>query len=627
MYKADEIAMRDFHAGNNYKSYNYFGAHRYDSSICFRVWAPNADRVYLVGDFNSWSEVDEMTRIYTNGIFECFIDAERMFDGCLYKYKIIHESKELYKADPYSRMMQKPPDTASIYIDESFFEWTDQKYLIDREKKTQEGFYNTPINIYEVHLGSFMRKADGSYISYREAANLLASYSKKMGYTHIELMPISEHPSDSSWGYQICGYYAPTSRFGNPDDFKYFIDTLHSVDIGVILDWVPAHFPKDEHGLFEFDGKPLYEYSDLKRQENKTWGTRYFDIGKNEVTSFLISNAFYFAELFHIDGLRVDAVSSMLYLDYDREFGEWTPNRYGGNINFEAVAFFKKLNKAMKTHFPDVLMIAEESSAYKNITTFTDGGLGFDLKWNMGWMNDSLSYISTNHENRSEAHTKLTFPLLYAFSEKHILPISHDEVVYGKKSLLDKMPGNYSEKFSGTRAYLTYMITQSGKKLSFMSCEYGQFAEWNHSKSIEWFLLEYPSHRKLHNFTSDLNHFYLQNKELWECDGGWDGFEWVLCDSSQSSVIAYNRYDKDKNALLIIVNFSSSNYCQYALEVSQGSYKVVFSSDDLKYGGNGIVKNNDCVVQLQSNDKTKIIFDLPANTALILKKENIIDNK
>ncbi len=623
MLTNNEFALHDFHAGTNYRAYEYFGAHRYEKTVTFRVWAPHADKVYLVGDFNSWDECDEMKKINAEGVYEYSLSPDTFPTGSLYKFKIKSADKILYKSDPFAFYTQRPPENASVFCGDSKHVWSDAQYLKKRSKSISDGIYTKPVNIYEVHLGSLLRKNDGSYINYREAANFLSSYAKKMGYTHIELLPIAEHPFDASWGYQVCNYFAPTSRFGVPDDFRYFVNTLHSLNIGVIIDWVPAHFPKDEHGLFEFDGFPLYEYSESKRQENKTWGTRYFDIGKNEVVSFLISNAVYFAKEFHIDGLRVDAVSSMLYLDYDKSKGEWTPNKYGGNINFEAVAFLKKLNRTMKTLCPDVLMIAEESSAYKHVSTFKNGGLGFDLKWNTGWMNDSLSYITTEHKNRSGVHDKLTFPMMYAFSENYILPISHDEVVYGKKSLLDKMPGDYEDKFAGTRAFLTYMMTQSGKKLAFMSCEYGQFAEWDHSKSIEWFMLGYESHRKLHDFTSSLNRFYLDHRELWECDdSGWDGYQWILCDSSKSSVIAYNRYDKDKNTLTTVINFSLHDYSTYTLEVDAGEYSVVFSTDEDKYGGKNRIKCGDSIFHTQAHNKTKIIFALPSNTALIFKKQN-----
>ena len=621
MYKTDKAALRDFHAGVNYESYKYFGAHKQAECITFRVWAPHAQNVYLVGDFNSWSESDPMKKISDGGVYEISIPAELFPAYSLYKYKIVNKEKVLYKADPYGTFMQTPPDTASVYMPESNFTWTDRTYLNERSKTIAEGIYNKPMNVYEVNLSSLMKSRGGGYISYIEAAEFLSSYARVMGYTHIELMPVAEHPSDESWGYQICGYYAPTSRFGSPDDFRYFVDTLHAAGIGVILDWVPAHFPKDEHGLCEFDGEPLYEYGDKTRQENRTWGTRYFDIAKGEVTSFLISNAVYFAREFHIDGLRADAVSSMLYLDYDRGEGEWTPNRYGGNINLESVAFLRNLNKAMKVLCPDVLMIAEESSAFKNVTTFEDGGLGFDMKWNMGWMNDSLSYISTKHESRSEAHGRLTFPLMYAFSENYILPVSHDEVVYGKKALLDKMPGEYEQKFAGMRAYLTYMMTQSGKKLTFMSCEFGQFAEWDYKKSVEWFMLGYDMHRKLHCFSRDLNNFYLTRKELWECDSNWDGYEWVLCDEAEISTIAYNRIDKDKNTLLIVINFSNVDLDSFTLEADRGEYSVIFSTDEQQYGGTGRITDNSQISANHTPDKTKLTFDLPSNTAVIMKKK------
>jgi len=620
MDRSTEFALRDFHAGTNYYAYKLLGAHRQDDKIIFRVWAPNADEVYLVGDFNSWSESDKMNRINSDGVYEYSVNAELIREKPLYKFKIKKKGKELYKTDPYARYMQKAPDTAGIYYEEGAFDWSDEHYLSQRSTLISEGIYKKPVNIYEIHLGSFMRHGDGSYLSYRELAPKIASYAKKMSYTHVELMPVAEHPNDASWGYQVCGYYAPTSRFGEPDDFRYFVNTLHRAGIGVILDWVPAHFPKDEHGLCEFDGDFLYEYSNKEQMENKVWGTRYFNVAKPEVISFLISNAVYFAKEFHIDGLRVDAVSSMLYLDYGKKAGEWKPNKYGGNINFEAVAFLKKLNRTMKELCPDVLMIAEESSAFKNVTGFDNNGIGFDLKWNMGWMNDTLSYVSTEPQFRAREHNRLTFPLMYAFSEKYVLPISHDEVVYGKRSLLDKMPGGYEMKFAGMRAYLTYMMTQSGKKLSFMSNEFGQFAEWNYNGSVEWFMLGYEKHRQLSEFSADLNAFYLSRSELWECDGGWDGFEWVQCDSAKDSVIAYKRKNTAASELLCVINFSPVYRSNYTLKVDRGSYRAVLSTDEQKYGGSGRFTSYLLNTAVDSSLNHSISFDLPGHTALIFEK-------
>ena len=620
MDKITEFALRDFHAGTNYKAYELFGAHKHDDIITFRVWAPNADAVYLVGDFNSWCETDKMERISSNGVYEYSLKAEILYEKPLYKYKIINGSKTLFKADPYANFMQKAPDTASIYYESNTFKWSDKHFLSQRKSLISDGIYTKPVNIYEVHLGSYMRHADGSYMSYGELAAELASYAKKMSYTHVELMPVMEHPNDASWGYQICGYYAPTSRFGTPDDFRSFVNTLHCAGVGVILDWVPAHFPKDEHGLFEFDGAPLYEYKSESKMENKVWGTRYFDISKPEVMSFLISNAIYFAKEFHVDGFRVDAVSSMLYLDYGKKKGEWKPNKHGGNINFEAVAFLKKLNKVIKELCPDVLMIAEESTAFKNITGSYNNGIGFDLKWNMGWMNDSLSYICTEPQYRKHVHNKLTFPLMYAFSEKYVLPISHDEVVYGKKSLLDKMPGDYEMKFAGMRAYLVYMMTQSGKKLSFMSNQFGQFAEWNYNGSVEWFMLEFEKHRQLHDFTADLNALYLARSELWELDCGWEGFEWVQCDRADDSIIAYKRKNASGNELLCVISFTDNYNYNYEIKAENGIYKVILSSDDKIYGGSGKIDIDKISVIADSKGDSFIRLDLPPHAALIFEK-------
>ena len=466
-----------FHEGTNYKAYEYLGAHRSGDGYAFRVWAPNAESVWLVGDFCDWHTGVRMQRTTEGGIWEAEIATAHQGDR--YKYKIEGRNGTHLKSDPYGYECELPPATASVVCDIEGYKWRDEGWLARRRRKSGNA-YSEPMNIYEINLGSWKKKANGEYYTYAEIAADLAPYVKQMGYTHVELMPVSEHPFDGSWGYQVSGYYAPTSRFGAPKDFMAFVDSMHEAGIGVILDWVPAHFPKDEHGLYEFDGQPLYEYQGADRIEHSGWGTRRFDVGRNEVESFLVSNAEYWIEKYHIDGLRVDAVASMIYLDYDRAPGEWIPNVYGDNRCLEAIAFFRKLNSHIKGAHPDVLMIAEESTAWANITTFENGGLGFDMKWNMGWMNDSLSYAELDSIYRKYHHDKITFSLTYSFGERYILPISHDEVVHGKKSLLDKMSGEYWQKFASMRAFLGYMMTHPGKKLTFMGCEYGQFREWDY---------------------------------------------------------------------------------------------------------------------------------------------------
>ena len=448
-------ALYFFHQGTNYKAYEYLGVHRENGEYVFRVWAPNAESVFVVGDFNGWDNSMPMTRISEAGVYEIYDTRNIVLPGHRYKFKIINHGREFMKSDPYAFRCELPPNTASVIPE-------DEVYLINDKgwrkytDSVRDKLYELPMNIYEVHLHSWRRRDDGSYMGYREIAEELSVYVKQMGYTHIEIMPITEHPYDGSWGYQVCGYYAPTSRFGTPNDFKAFVEKMHEAGIGVIMDWVPAHFPKDAHGLYEFDGQPLYEYQGMDRIEHAGWGTRRFDVGRNEVQSFLVSNALFWLNEYHIDALRVDAVASMLYLDYDRLPGEWIPNVYGDNRCLEAIAFFKKLNSAVKQYCPSAVMIAEESTAWSNITGFDNDGLGFDFKWNMGWMNDTLSYAELDPVYRSYHHDKLTFSLTYAFGEKYILPISHDEVVHGKRSFLDKMSGDYWQKFAGARAFLAY---------------------------------------------------------------------------------------------------------------------------------------------------------------------------
>ena len=592
MQQTEVLAPYLFHQGTNFKSYAYLGVHREGDQYIFRTWAPHAFSAFVVGDFNGWGEQDPMRRVTDAGVFECAISADRFHEGCLYKFKMKTPHGDFYKADPYGTFAAQYPETASVYFDIEGYTWRDAGWLAYRRRQAKKPIESRPLNIYEVHLGSWKRHPDGSYFTYSEIARELATYAKSMGYTHVELLPVMEHPYDGSWGYQVTGYFAPTSRFGTPHDFMAFVDTLHEAGLGVILDWVPAHFPKDAHGLFEFDGEPLYEYQGKDRMEHRGWGTRCFDVGREEVQSFLISSATYWIEKYHVDGLRVDAVASMLYLDYDRRPDEWVPNVFGDNRNLEAIAFFRKLNAHIRGAFPDVLMIAEESTAWGNLTGTENGGLGFHLKWNMGWMNDTLAYLETDPIWRKYSHGKLTFSLTYAFGEKYLLPISHDEVVHGKKSLLDRSPGTYREKFAGARAYLAYMMLHPGKKLLFMGSEIAQFAEWDYKGEVEWFLLDYPQHAAFQHYVAALNHLYLKTPALFEQDGGFEGFQWIDPDNCDQSVISLRRIDSKGRELVAVINFTP--VCRENFRVGvplDGVWQEILNSDAVCFGGDGIVND------------------------------------
>ena len=613
----NDMAPFLFHEGTNSHAYEYLGAHREGDKTVFRVWAPNAKAVFVSGDFNDWSNDAPMQRVTEKGVWEAKLDIA-FENGWLYKYKILTENGEIYKADPYAFSCEKPPQTASAFY-ESHYKWQDEGWLKYR-KEYCEKLYSRPLNIYELHLGSWKRHSEDEPYSYREIAAELIPYVKKMGYTHIELMPVMEHPFDGSWGYQVCGYYAPSARWGSPDDFKLFVDAAHKAGVGVILDWVPAHFPKDAHGLYEFDGKPLYEYQGADRMEHAGWGTRRFDVGREEVESFLVSNAVFWAKEYHADGIRVDAVASMLYLDYDKKPGEWVPNVYGDNRCLEAIAFFRKLNSTMRTEFPDVMMIAEESTAWANVTTFDNEGLGFTYKWNMGWMNDTLDYAMTDPYFRSGNHAKLTFPICYSFSEKFILPISHDEVVHGKHSFIDKMPGDYENKFAGARLFAAYRTCFPGKKLSFMGEEIGQFREWDFAGQIEWFLLDYETHRKLHGYYADLNRFYLSHPELYELDDTYDGFEWIYADMKDVSVAAFRRRAADGRTLHIVFNFTPVMRDIFPIEFEKsGKYREIFNSDAEKYGGGGVV-NKGVYKTEDDGGKPVIKINLPPLACVIFEE-------
>ncbi|MBQ4648875.1 MAG: 1,4-alpha-glucan branching protein GlgB [Clostridia bacterium] len=587
---ADNLALYLFKQGTNNRAYEYMGAHKNeDGSYTFRVWAPNAHAVYLCGDFNGWKADIPMTDI--GGVWEIEYSHPELADGARYKYIIERDGVMRYKADPYGYYAETLANTASRIFDIEGFKWKDRSYLKYRKEKfsclAKNETPEVPMNIYEVHLGSWQRDDNGDYLNYRELADRLSAYVKRMGYTHIELMPVAEHPFDGSWGYQGCGYYAPTSRFGTPHDFMYFVNKMHSVGIGVIMDWVPAHFPKDAHGLYEFDGGPLYEYQGWDRKEHKQWGTRCFDVARNEVSCFLISNVMFWAEKYHIDGFRVDAVSSMLYLDYGRDAGEWSPNPDGSNLNIQTIAFFKKLNGEMKGNYPDIMMIAEEATSYHGITH--GDGLGFSFKWNMGWMNDTLKYAEADPIYRKDLHTKMNFSLMYAYKERYILPISHDEVVHGKKSLVDKMTGNYHNKFATARTYLGYMMTHPGKKLLFMGCEFAQFREWDYENSLEWFMLDYDMHARYQRYVSELNALYLNEKALWQQDGSPLGFEWIDADRNNDNTYLYRRYAKDGSYLTVVTNFAPVER-EYVIPVKEkGVYSEIFNSDNTNYGGGGCI--------------------------------------
>ena len=616
-----------YHHGKNDHLYEFLGSHKAMldgvAGYVFRVWAPRAKSVSVVGDFNEWNEdANPMQKMVDGETFETFIPERKVFDN--YKYCIkTQDGRTLLKADPLAFHAETAPETASKIYEIDGYEWEDQEYFDNLSKKN---IYSSPVNVYEVNLLSWKQHEDGSYLTYRELAEELVPYVKSMNYTHVEFMPVTEFPFDGSWGYQVTGYFAVTSRLGTPHDLMYLIDQFHKSGIGVIIDWVPAHFPKDAHGLYEFDGYPLYECSQWDRMENRSWGTRQFDFGRNEVMSFLTSSACFLFEKYHVDGLRIDAVASMLYLDYDKEPGKWMPNIYGENKNLEAIAFLRRLNETVFLRFPYALMIAEESTAWGYVTKPTSiGGLGFNFKWNMGWMNDVLSYVALNPFFRMNNHNKLTFSMMYAFSENYVLPISHDEVVHGKFSLINKMSGTYEEKFAGVRSFLGYMIGHPGKKLNFMGNEFGQFKEWNYKEGLEFFLRDnYEMHEKLSNYVKELNAFYLAHSELYDIEDSWDGFEWLVANDADRNIVSFIRRNRAGEELFAVISFSGAVGKDYLIGVNEkGKYRLIFNSDDKKYGGTGSLKKKlfPAVKRPSHGKEYSIPIDMPKLTCLFFIKE------
>ena len=587
-------ALEVFHTGDSVRAYDFLGAHlvnRNDKNgVVFRVWAPTARSVSVAGDFNNWNNEANYMYNIGYGVWEVFVEGVQEF--CTYKYCIESEyGDRLMKADPYAFHAQTRPGQASVVYDIESYSWNDSEWF---NKRKENNISSSPMNIYEIHAGSWRKYPDGNFFNYQKLADELIPYLKEMHYTHVQLMPIMEYPYDGSWGFQTTGYYAPTSRYGTPSDFMAFVDKLHGEGIGVILDWVPSNFPTDDFGLARFDGSPLYESNDPKTSKRDSWGTCLFNYARFEVTSFLVSCAMFWLDKYHIDGLRIGALSSMLYLDYGKSEGEWEPNKFGGKENLDAVDFVKRLNTAVHMYHPDVMMFAEENTSWPKLThKIEDGGLGFDFKWNMGWMNDMLHYMSLNSMWRPFNHDSLTFSFYYAFSEKFLLPISHDEVSHGKGSLIKQMPGKYDEQFAGVRAFITYMYAHPGKKLVFMGTEIGQFDEWNHEEAIQWDLLEFEKHKKLRTFFKELNKFYLDCKPLYELDTVWKGFDWIHHDDYTNSVIAFKRTDKNGDEIVSVCNFQPIRRDEYCIGVPKyGLYDEVFNSDEERFGGSGVVNGN-----------------------------------
>ena len=613
--------------GNHQKAYEFMGAHEKKvgkvKGVHFVVSAPSAVRVSVVGSFNNWDgRVNPMRKFHDQGIWEIFIP--HVTKGDLYKFEIKSPVQEtpLLKADPYAFKAELRPNTSSIVVGKDDFKWSDEKWMNKRNIKQAK---DQPISIYELHIGSWRRKVENGqdFLTYRELVKELIPYIQEMGFTHVELLPVAEHPYDPSWGYQITGYYAPTSRFGEPDDFKFFVNECHKAGIGVLLDWVPAHFAKDDHGLRRFDGTGLYEHEDPRQGEHLDWGTYIFNFGRTEVRNFLISNAVYWCDKFHIDGIRVDAVASMLYLDYSRKEGEWVPNKYGGRENIEAINLLRNVNDVLHSLYPGVITFAEESTSWGGVSRPTGtGGLGFDYKWNMGWMNDTLSYIEREPIHRKYHQDQLTFSLIYAFSEHFTLPFSHDEVVHMKQSMLSKMPGDDWQKFANLRLLYSYMYTHPGKNLLFMGGEFGQWSEWNHENSLDWHLLEWEKHKGLQQLVKDLNNVSKTEKALHEIDGDWRGFEWIDVSDADNSLISYIRRGKNADDFVVVIlNFTPTVHHGYQIGVPKdGVYNVLMNTDSEYYGGSNA---GDSAIQAKwgdwHNQPAYINVTIPPLAALILK--------
>ena len=595
---ADQLNTYLFHEGTAISAYEFMGAHATTrdgvSGYMFRVWAPRALAVSVVGDFNFWDVNAHPMEKITDGIWECFLPGGQPYDA--YKFAVTGADGVLrYKADPYAFHAETRPGTSSKLYTIDGYQWGDGAWL---EHRHSHQVYSAPLNIYEVHLGSWRRRENGDFIDYRDLARQLAPYVKELGFNYVELLPITEYPLDDSWGYQCTGYFAPTSRYGTPEDFMFFVDYMHQQGIGIILDWVPAHFCKDEHGLYEFDGTRCYEYEDLRKGEHAAWGTRVFDYARPEVKSFLLSSVAFWLKEYHIDGIRVDAVASMLYLDYDRPDGQWVANKYGGKEHLEAIDFLREMNKTAFTVNPDALMVAEESTAWPLVTKPAEvGGLGFNLKWNMGWMNDMCHYLKMDPWFRQGNHKDITFSMFYAFSENYILPLSHDEVVHMKGSVLGKMPGDMWQKFAGVRGFYAYTLAHPGKKLSFMGVELGTEKEWAFDKSLDWELLEQEPNRQLHQYIKDINRFYLEQSPLWEIDFDWEGFQWLVSDDNHNNVVVFLRRDKTGNELVCAINFSPNTYEDYRFGCPPvAEFVEVFNSDETAYGGTGVKNSTPCKV-------------------------------
>lgn len=620
-----DMDLHLFHEGKHWHAHRFLGAHVQEvdgiAGVLFAVWAPNASRVSVVGDFNRWDGRAHPMRMRTGGVWELFIP--NLNPGELYKYEIRNDfwNAIFSKADPYGRYHELRPRTSSIIEGPSQYEWGDEEWL---QHRSQWDWQHQPISVFEVHPGSWQHGPEGEMLNYRELAHRLVDYVRNMGFTHIELLPITEHPYDKSWGYQATGYYAPTSRFGTPDDFRYFVDYCHQNHIGVIIDWVPAHFPKDTHGLARFDGTPLYEHEDPRKGEHLDWSTLIYNYGRYEVKNFLISSALFWLEDMHIDGLRVDAVASMLYLDYSREEGGWIPNEYGGNENLEAIDFLREMNEVVHTQVPGILTMAEESTSWPQVSRPTYlGGLGFDIKWNMGWMNDTLSYMSNEPIHRQYHQDILTFSMLYAFTENFILPFSHDEVVHGKGSMLNKMPGDEWQQHANLRALYTYMYTHPGKKLLFMGTEFGQGTEWNSENTLDWYVLEYPMHQGLKQLVTDLNNLYRESPALHSQEFDWEGFEWIDCNDAVNSILSYVRWGNNGDFMIVILNLTPVLRTHYRVGVpASGDYAEIFNSDSEYYGGSNQGNGMDTLKadDIPWNDRPhSLLLNLPPLSGIVLR--------